>query len=411
MTSKKYIQTLILILTANLAFSQNIVPNPSFETYNALPTGYGQWYNATGWSNLNLYPFFAWPYASPDYLHMTGGGGADLPVCTFGTVTPATGSAVVGLVTWLSGTANFREYIAIGFSTPMIVGQAYTVTFNITNGSAGWYCGYSSNHIGIRFSESPLVQLTNEPVGGIPQLEYVGELWNTAWQLVSFSFVADLPYNYITIGNFYNDLSTAHTYRVASLSAGAYYFLDDISVVPDLPLPLTLTAFEVLADNNKIDLNWQTSSEMNTDYFTIEKSANGDDFEAIGQVTAAGNSSNENYYQFIDYEPISGTAYYRIKTTDLDHGIYYSEIKSVMYSIPFDNINIYPNPCFNELNINLPSDNVADIHIIDFSGHEIFNAFNVKGMLTVSTGNLAAGVYLIVINNNQTTYNLKFVKQ
>ncbi len=408
---KRILTTFIFALIANFASSQNIVPNPSFETYNALPTGYGQWYNATGWSNLNLYPFFAWPYASPDYLHMTGAGGADLPVCTFGTLTPSTGSAAVGLVTWLATTPNFREYFAIAFSTPMVVGQAYTVTFQVTNGSAGWYCGYSSNHLGIRFSETPLIQLTNEHVGGTPQLEYAGEIWSTTWQLVSFSFVADLPYNYITIGNFYNDLSTAHTYRVASMSAGAYYFLDDISVVPELPLPITFTAFDVLAENNKVNLNWQTSSEMNTDYFTVEKSANGDNFEPIGEVAASGNSSNANTYQFIDYEPVSGVNYYRIKTTDLDNSIIYSEIKSVDYSTKFENINIFPNPCVNELNVNLPIDNPADVHIFNLSGQIIYTATNVSGLYTIRTDNLSAGVYIITIHNNNTSQNMKFVKR
>jgi len=407
---KRFLLIAVFIFTAHLGFSQNIVSNPSFEAFTSLPTGYGQWYKASGWSNLNLSPIFAWPYASPDYLHMTGGGGVDLPICTFGTVTPSTGSAAVGMVTWLSTTPNFREYFSIALTTPMIVGQAYTVTFQVTNGSAGWYCGYSSNHLGIQFSQTPLVQITNEPVGGTPQLECAGEIWSTTWQLVSFSYVADLPYTYIAIGNFYNDASTTSTFRVASFSAGAYYFLDDISVVPELPLPITFTAFDAFAETNAVNLNWQTSAEMNTDYFTVEKSANGDNFEAIGSVSAAGNSASQHNYQFTDYEPESGVNYYRIKTTDLDNSILYSEIKSVDFSNSFVNIKIYPNPCLNVLNISLPINNTSDIRIVDLSRQIVYTTTHVEGLYSINTSYLAAGVYIITIQNNNASYYQQFVK-
>lgn len=77
----------LVFLLINLKFltAQNIIPNFSFENYSALPDDYGQWYKCNDWDNVNGFGAFLWPYASPDYLHTSGGVGVDLPVSTFGT--------------------------------------------------------------------------------------------------------------------------------------------------------------------------------------------------------------------------------------------------------------------------------------------------------------------------------------
>ena len=105
------------------------------------------------------------------------------------------------------------------------------VSFNVTNGEANHNFGYSCNRLGIRFSEGSLTQLNGSPIGGVPQLELSGQIWSTTWQTVNFNFIADSAYTHLTIGNFYNDISTSHMSQVqAETSEGVYYFIDDVSV-------------------------------------------------------------------------------------------------------------------------------------------------------------------------------------
>jgi hypothetical protein len=65
-------------------------------------------------------------------------------------------------------------------------------------------------------------------------------------------------------------------------------------------------------NNNKVDITWSTATETNNKYFTIERSANGTDFVAIGTVNGAGTSSSVNNYSFVDINPLTGVSYYRL---------------------------------------------------------------------------------------------------
>ena len=225
---------IINLLIVQLCFSQNIVPNGDFENYSGLPHANGSWYLCNGWSNVNGFGIPSqWPYGSPDYFHNLGVAGFGLPNTVFATVYPYSGSAIMGFISKTSvANENYREYLSIQLVSPMIIGIKYNVSFALTNGNGGHNSGNSSNHIGIRFSKSSLFQADHEPIGGTPQIEIAGEVWDTTWQSFSFIYTADSSYNYITIGNFYNDSSTSSTFRVNANSKQAYYFIDKIEVIP-----------------------------------------------------------------------------------------------------------------------------------------------------------------------------------
>ncbi|MEZ5014466.1 MAG: hypothetical protein R2794_09255 [Chitinophagales bacterium] len=213
--------------------AQNIVPNYSFESYFTLPTGYGNWFDCQDWDNVNGYLGFAWPWASPDYLHDLGGAGVNLPFTTFGTVDPHEGQAIMGFIAYLSYEPNFREYLSVAFTEPMVPGVSYAISFWITNGESAWYARGGVDKVGIRFSEGPLSQLDHEPIGGAPDVFIPDIFWNDAWELITFSFVADAPYDRLTLGNFYTDAATNYAAFAPSGSDGAYYFIDEVTVIPD----------------------------------------------------------------------------------------------------------------------------------------------------------------------------------
>ena len=76
-------------------------------------------------------------------------------------------------------------------------------------------------------------------------------------------------------------------------------------------------------------LSWKTASEHNNDYFTIEKTLDGEEFEAIGVVNGAGKSISPRNYELYDFNILQLINYYRLKQTDYDGNYIYSKIVSV----------------------------------------------------------------------------------
>ncbi|RYD89780.1 MAG: hypothetical protein EOP54_25060, partial [Sphingobacteriales bacterium] len=97
-----------------------------------------------------------------------------------------------------------------------------------------------------------------------------------------------------------------------------------------LVLPVTLSRFTANIQQKNAVLNWQTSTESNSDFFSIERSFDGQVFETIGRVSAAGNSNSTRNYNFTDFGLSENkVTYYRIRLVDLDNRFKYSAIVSV----------------------------------------------------------------------------------
>lgn len=84
------------------------------------------------------------------------------------------------------------------------------------------------------------------------------------------------------------------------------------------PLPVELLSFSGDCSTNKNLLTWSTASEKNNDYFLLERSINGLDFQRIAMVQGAGNTQLEQEYLFSDYDFLPGTSYYRLTQVDFD---------------------------------------------------------------------------------------------
>ena len=110
-------------------------------------------------------------------------------------------------------------------------------------------------------------------------------------------------------------------------------------------LPITLTYFKAKYDNGRVRLNWETLSQINNDYFTIERSSNGQNFEAILRIEGAGTNYEQLEYEIFDEKPLSGIGYYRLKQTDFDGTTTYSKVQFVnINSSQLYTFDLYPNP-------------------------------------------------------------------
>ena len=190
------------------------------------------------------------------------------------------------------------------------------------------------------------------------------------------------------------------------------------------PLPIKLLFFDARMKKNKaVDLFWETSLEINNDYFTIERSTDGMNFEDVVLVDGAGNSSTPIQYSTIDENPLIGRSYYRLKQTDFDGKFTYSNIIYVDFEtkklIPEKSIDfaVVPNPAIgNNFNLNIaidgqPINEGALIIMRDINGKEIISKM-IEGHLVKGSDlvdEIAPGVYMITASNDDKLVHKKVV--
>ena len=186
-------------------------------------------------------------------------------------------------------------------------------------------------------------------------------------------------------------------------------------------LPVELLKFNAECDKGKINTSWATASEMNNDYFTVEKSGDGLNFTPFSIVKGAGNSSKILNYFATDRSPYSGISYYRLRQTDYDGKNSLSNIVPVNCENNFG-IEVYPNPlntsAGNSLTFNVSGiQNESEVLIVlrDVLGNEYYSKIVVADengelhFLLKPTGQLAAGVYIISASSNDKLISRKIV--
>jgi hypothetical protein len=140
-----------------------------------------------------------------------------------------------------------------------------------------------------------------------------------------------------------------------------------------IPLPIELVSFNATPVSNKnIVINWKTASEINNDYFTIERSKNAIDWEKVDNVVGAGNSSSLLSYSITDTNPYNGVSYYRLRQIDFDGDFSYSKIKSVTIKELFDDVvKCYPNPSHHQITIVGNELELKEFTIVDVLGQNV----------------------------------------
>lgn len=176
---------------------------------------------------------------------------------------------------------------------------------------------------------------------------------------------------------------------------------------PTATLPIELLSFEGKKQvNNTHLLTWVTLSEINNDYFTIERSTNAIDFTPIGTVLGAGNSNLNMYYQLVDDSPNNGINYYRLKQTDFDGDFKYAN------TIAINNKNNDYNLIISNhyLNVIASQNNTEDrIEVYDVLGQVVYSKKLINNT-RINISSFRHGIYIIKVGNssNQTITKMKF---
>jgi hypothetical protein len=184
-------------------------------------------------------------------------------------------------------------------------------------------------------------------------------------------------------------------------------------------LPIKLLNFDAKEENGKVKLVWKTASEENNNFFTLERTADGNAFEKIGTVSGAGSTTNVSNYEFVDSHPIKGRSYYRLSQTDFDGK---SEIfPAVTVEVAQPNttesaaIQIYPNPLTgNVLTVSIPKPANGSIEIIDSRGNNILSqsvSANDSDVQMTLNDNVTPGIYFINYKAGGHKETIRLVKR
>lgn len=277
---------------------------------------------------------------------------------------------------------NDGGWVASAQGAEILVQGAFTYSSTNTTGNGGW--GWNSVQSNIPFSHTP-----------------------TEMELSFYIYDFPITQN-ITIGA--NITEAGAVVSVPSNQTGTGWTPYTMQQV----LPVELSSFEGRANKGSSnELTWATSLEIDNDYFSIEKSKDGRDFENVDKVAGAGNSDYEQVYNWTDAAPYDMT-YYRLKQTDFSGSFSYSSVISIANEgVKYTDISISPNPAVNEVVVFTSElEQGAIVRVYDQIGRDVTGEVTLKSISDTSVqfncSNLNSGMYFI--NVGGTTRSLQVIK-
>lgn len=197
------------------------------------------------------------------------------------------------------------------------------------------------------------------------------------------------------------------SFQVAGFSGGGGGGTGDAS-----SLPVELQYFDAnLLHSHIVKLQWATLTELQSDKFIVERSADGISTEIVTTVAAAGNSTEIKKYETFDYKPVVRKAYYRLKMVDIDGSYTYSHWAEI--NANFSGITLAPNPSagqFSLFTISNQSVETAHIEVFNEVGQKIFTKDISGEKVNIDLSAMPDGVYLIKYISEARTIPLKWVK-
>lgn len=168
-------------------------------------------------------------------------------------------------------------------------------------------------------------------------------------------------------------------------------------------LPVELVEFQAKKTNQGIKLTWATATEINNDYFTVQRAVNNNKFEDIARIEGAGNSNEIINYSYTDNDKFSSkNIYYRIKQTDFDGSTSFSWIQDITSDEQMI-LDVFPNPVKQGENVSIQSseENIR-ISIYNSSGQQVYSKEANNNQIDIDSYNLKKGLYVIQIENLKT---------
>lgn len=341
----------------------------------------------------------------------------------------------VGSAGSISGGTSASYIIADGVGVLRHAITALSTLYTFPIGDADEYAPFDFTlNTGTLSSSNVTINLRDTKHTNVVEDDFITRYWSLNNEGITGSLSYDVAYNYQQgdvvgteselkarkfsgAGNAIGGTVTIATNLLAY--TGHTSFSDHTGESEATPLPVELLNFDGVLTDRGIELHWSTASELNNDYFEIERSVDGIAFEVIGKIDGNGTVTEVMDYSYMDYEPYFGVSYYRLVQVDYDGGYaMYNPIaiNNDRYRAGIE-VSLYPNPTDGS-NINLrvssgDENSPIQVTIFDSMGHLTHSEQFVPALGT-STFELeigekvSTGVYMVMIQqaNNQEVQRL-----
>ena len=372
-------------------------------------------------------------YYSPSRLIMGGGGGAG--TINNATGIPANGPAASGVsgggiiilnATSVTGTGTVDASGASGSNSAAISpqidgagggGAGGSVLINANSGLAGITANAIGGNGGSNFPGINYGATGHGPGGsGAGGVIFSSAALNPASSVLGgqpgYSYATGLTSHYGADSSYHNGVLT-QTFPSSQLPPNMT--ICQISVLATSLLDFRATN----VSQNTVMVSWTTANQVNASYFVVEKSSDGTNYNAVGQVTASHSAEETHAYNLTDYisGPSESVVYYRLEMVGSDGNISYSRIVPIKLGGGDAKISIYPNPASDYAVLNLYSgtQTTATMKLIDNSGRlittRLFTLNNGNNSLLIDhLASLSKGIYIIQVFYGNTQYNEKLLK-
>lgn len=222
---KRILVFLFVCIASYTSFSQNLVPNPSFENVTECPFALGLEDFTSDWVSGR---------ASPDYFNTCSiADAAMVPNNFYGYQIPLIGDAYIGMLTYRYDTSIYTEAATAQLTSPLTTGQKYFISFRISLAlDASTSSMAANNKMGIQFSKRAYSPSSPAPINNYAHLWTDSVITDSLnWMSIRGTFIADSNYTHLSLGNFF-DFSQMDSVIYGD-AFGAYYYFDDVCVSTD----------------------------------------------------------------------------------------------------------------------------------------------------------------------------------
>lgn len=220
-----------------------------------------------------------------------------------------------------------------------------------------------------------------------------------------------------------NANATTQAVQPSTAVAGTYNFIvkdassgsclkDSFHVIVTAALPVLIKNFNASLKKDKVLLTWTTAQEINNQFFSIERSADGTNYDLLGKVKGAGSSSTEKQYSLTDYSPRDGYNFYRLSQTNIENNNAILDVKKIAYKNAKDfSATIYQAGTGTlKLMFNSKDAAVMSVKVKDIMGKEVYQEqFKISQGLSDKSIMVPNGVYAIQISDGKTHMIQKLV--
>jgi hypothetical protein len=313
---------------------------------------------------------------------------------TAGTSSPTTVAAFNSTIIDNDGNSSFHEYVSMyGLNTFTLENPTSITVSNILSGSAT---------VGKRFDGATT--------------EFDGIDVTATQAMATASYVQTNTFTVRAGGTAVGPFSIGSNGRQYSLWFKSFTFTTPVIKT----LPVTLTSFTAqLNSADKADLNWTTTSEVNANHFSVQRSSDAVNFEDVAIVfTQEGNSAALRRYNYPDNISAvqADMIYYRLKMVDMDGSFSYSSVEVIRVAKEGNNkVITFPNPATSELRITIPGswqNKAVSYSIYNMNGSLVRTKINSNAgqTETLNVSDVPVGTYIIKTTGGDNSSAQKFIK-